>query len=111
MLDVALPERAADRQLWRDVGVVQLLGLQIGRPFEQPRQDAQPYAPNGRAKGGDDLLPVPRIRNRGGVIYQMPSSALASSEAMMRGSQRGVHTRLMSTSWTAGKRLVRTEWA
>src|SRR5829696_1717953 len=43
--------------------------------------------------------------------YQIPSSTFASSLAIVRGSQRGVQTRLMSTSLIAGKVVVRTAWA
>ena len=43
--------------------------------------------------------------------YQMPSSTLASSLAIVRGSQRGVQTRFMLTSWICENVVVKTAWA
>src|SRR5207248_5352378 len=93
--------------------IIELFGLDIGQPLHESRQDAQPDPPERPAIGLDDRLTIARIGQRGAQIpdYQIPSSALASSEAMMRGSQRGVQTRLMSTSFTAGKALVSTACA
>ena len=45
--------------------------------------------------------PAAEPRSRAGR-YQMPSSTFASSLAIVRGSQRGVQTRLMSTSLIDG---------
>ncbi len=100
-LDLALTEGPADRYPRGDIRIVELLRLQIGQPLHEPRQHAQPDPAQRPAEGGRDGFAVLRVRERV-VVYQMPSSALASSDAWMRGSQRGVHTRLMSTSWTAG---------
>src|SRR5439155_22428909 len=101
------------RQLRVDIRVIELFGLEIGEPLHEPRQNAQPYPPQRLSIGLDDRLTIARIGQRGGQIpaYQIPSLALASSDAMMRGSQRGVQTRLISTSLTAGKRLVSTACA
>ena len=118
MLDLSASEGATDSQLRRDLGIVELLGLQVGQPLHEARQHAQPDPPQRRVIALVDFRAVIgygtgalSVAGDPPAAYQMPSSALASSEAMMRGSQRGVHTRLMSTSLTAGKRLVRTACA
>src|SRR5258708_291749 len=48
--DLPRPEGSADRELRRDVRIVQLLGLKIGQPLHEPREYAQPDSTQWPAK-------------------------------------------------------------
>jgi hypothetical protein len=45
VFDLASSEGAADGELRGDLGVVELLGLEVGYPLQQAREDAQPQPP------------------------------------------------------------------